>query len=227
MPTLIIPQYNHSALTLRCLNSLHQHEFANFQTLIIDDGSHPRELRQLQQRHYPRTEIIQQPHAGTTTAWNRAIRHASTPLLIFLNNDTITRGPWIDQLVAPLRNQQARMTGTHWREERHLTNNIREQLPTTRFLTGWCFAIELERLLQLGGFNPRLRLYFSDTDLQCRLLAHPRAYDNHPPQAADPRQIVPDLPLHHEAHQTTHASPKHRIDWHKDRNHFTRIWTHP
>lgn len=113
------------------------------------------------------------------------------------------------------------MTGVRLRTERSLPPHLLRHLPTTRFLEGWCFALRREDFLKLNGFDESMRLYWSDTDLQCRLLESNR---HTPPQ--DALAPIPDLPLQHLSHRTTHANPTHRRQWNQDRQAFIAARTH-
>ncbi len=59
------------------------------------------------------------------------------------------------------RGGEVQVTGVSWREERGVG----------RVLEGWCLAVRREVLEELGGFDERLRVYFSDTEFQQRVRA--------------------------------------------------------
>ncbi|MCA9054400.1 MAG: glycosyltransferase, partial [Planctomycetaceae bacterium] len=157
--------------------------------------------------------LICRPHGGVTAAWNHAVSQASARWLIFLNNDTVTVGPWIESLLTPLRTSAARMTGVAWRRESHLPTNICSSM-NDKFVVGWCFAVERQTLIEIGGFDPSLSVYFSDTDLQMRLQ-----------QTPDSLLCVEGLPLLHTGHQTAHRLSNCRQLWRLDHQRFVRKWS--
>src|SRR5690606_2251566 len=114
---------------------------------------------------------------------NTAVRQTTGDVLLFLNNDTRTQGPWLTALVSPLFGASSTahddppglpppptlMTGVRRRREPELPRSLPRDAGSL-LLEGWCFAVRRETFLELGGFDERLRLYYSDTDFQCRLL---------------------------------------------------------
>jgi GT2 family glycosyltransferase len=214
--TIIIPQFNRLDLTLRCVQSLRETNSSPPRILIVDDGSNDTDQSSLLPILAEFTDLALLPHRGVTAAWNAGLHEAQSRWVAFLNNDSVSLGPWCDRLIEPLRVGAAEMTGVAWRSERFLPPAVRDALGSPRFLTGWSFAIERSRLLDLGGFDESLTLYFSDTDLQLRLLADCK--HSHPLLA------VEGLPLLHHGHATTHRLPEIRRRWQQDRQRFHRLW---
>jgi GT2 family glycosyltransferase len=220
---LIIPQHTRADLTRACIDSIRRHETHPWPIIVIDDGSPDDSADQIAAQIAPREHggpnlsLIRQARRGLTVAWNRAAAAATTPFLIFLNNDVVAHGSFAESLVQPLAASAALMTGVRLRREAALPPRVLDQLPTRDFLEGWCLAIRTDVFRRLCGFDETLELYWSDTDCQCRLL---KAYPSHP----TPLIAIPRLPLHHFAHRTTRADSNSRTLWKKDRNTFLRKW---
>jgi GT2 family glycosyltransferase len=215
--TLIIPQFHRPDLTLACIRSFQSAHGAATPILVIDDGSDAPSLRTLQSARLPATQIVPQPHRGLTAAWNNGLARADTRWLVFLNNDVTTHGPWLPSLLEPIESGRALMTGVRLRTEQRLPPDLLNRLPARRVLAGWCFAISRDHLLHLGGFDESFRLYFSDTDLQLRLI------ESH--SADSPLLAVPGLTLTHAAHATTRSTNARRRLWRHDRDRFIAKWT--
>jgi GT2 family glycosyltransferase len=214
--TIIIPQFNRCDLTRRCVTSLMEMNPQPPPLLVADDGSAEAALDPDLTWLSSHARVLRLPHQGVTAAWNAAAQAAQTRWLIFLNNDALSLGPWIDRLLEPLRMGAAEMTGVEWRLDRDLPPSLRTLLPQGRLLAGWCFAIARHRWLDLGGFDPSLALYFSDTDLQLRLLADSAK--------ASPLLGVEGLPLIHAGHATTRRLPDRRRQWRRDRDQLLAKW---
>ncbi|MEZ5943688.1 MAG: glycosyltransferase [Planctomycetaceae bacterium] len=220
---IVVTQFGQHELTLNCLQSLQaHHDLEAVRILVVDDASPAAHSRRGLQRLDIPFEILALPkNCGITVAWNAAAqvlldRHTPASL-IFLNNDVVTEGNWIPQLVAPLGDENMRCTGVRWREER-VASTHELNLPTTRFLEGWCMAVDSDTFTLLGGFDQHMQLYFSDTDLQARLLQEFRSTEN------CPLAVVENLPVRHLEHQTTKTSLNRISLWQRDRQTFIHKW---
>lgn len=208
--TLIIPQYDQPELTVTAIRTLRTTDPIRWPILIVDNGSHPRSLRALQDYEDEAIEVLSLPQPGLTAAWNRAAARASGEFLIFLNNDTCSTGPWVEPLLQPIRSGCALVTGVEGRYERQLT-------PPVRLLTGWCLALRKATFMECGGFDESLQLYFSDTDLLLRI-------QNRYPEIRPAWQVVPQLPITHLKHRTTQEISNRSSRWSADRARFLQRW---
>ncbi len=217
--SIIIPQFECVHLTEQCLDSLFvHHDVSPLEILVVDDGSWQSVgLEQIPLRQG--VMLLQQRHRGISAAWNHGARCAHGDFLIFLNNDTFSTGPWIESLIAPLQSREALMTGCLWRDETSLDSSILEELPTRKFLEGYCWAVRRDEFFALGGIYEALQLYWSDTDFQLRL--------KRVAGAAEPRLKVDDLPLVHLGHQTTRQLSDRCRQWLRDRQRFLKRWHRP
>jgi GT2 family glycosyltransferase len=213
---VVIPQFNQLALTRRCLESLHMCGVKCLELLVADDGSDPTELRcelPWLERH---ARVLQFAHRGLTATWNAAAQQTEASWLVFLNNDCLAAGDWIDPLLEPLRTGSALLTAPGWRNERFLPSGLRAVVPRRGMVSGWCLAVSRNLFLSLGGFDESLELYFSDTDLQLRLLTEVE----HP----HPLLAVEGLPLSHAGHATAHRLCDQSLQWERDRQRFVAKW---
>lgn len=228
--TIVIPQYGRFELTRRCVASIRE----DVPIVVVDDGS-PEEPGDFL-KSPGSVLLVRQPHRGVTSAWNFGLRHVRTEFVVFLNNDVVADGPFVERLIGPLVENRALMTGVRMRTERLLPMTVLQRLPTIQFLEGWCFALRSDLLRALGGFDERMRLYWSDTDLQLRVVAHQRALrandgeywsdgvlewcvDRHALMAVD------ELPLRHDGHATARGLANLRALWRADREVFLRKWS--
>lgn len=206
--TIVIPQFNQVELTCRAIETLRRHDQTPWPLLIVDNGSSSHSLRKLHDLPFPGIRILSLPRAGLTAAWNASVQHIRSERIIFLNNDSVSSGPWVESLIVPLRNGASPVAAAELRIESHLQ-------PPVKLPAGWCFAVDRRMLLELGGFHDALALYFSDTDLFLRVQQV---------TAGPPWTIVPDLPLTHLAHQTARKLPARQQLWRVDRNRFLKRW---
>lgn len=213
--TVIIPQRNRGSLTEACIDSLRRWERENWPIVVVDDGSSDGSAEWIELAAVPNCRVLRQPSLGVTAAWNAGIQSVTTPSVVLLNNDVLVDGPVLDELLKPLRNRQALIAGVEWRREPLVPRQLESRFPDRRLLAGWCFAFETELWSQLGGFDETLRLYYSDTDFQCRA-----AQNLSMSTAGRVLSVVPLLPLRHLGHQTTRRVPGRTSQWQADRARF-------
>lgn len=216
--TIVIPQRNEGALTLACVRSLQRWTGEPPAIVVVDDGSTDESAQLIRDAHLPDLRVLEQPGRGVTAAWNTGVRATSTAYIVLLNNDVLASGPFLEGLLRPLRENRALMTGVTWRVEPCCPRRILQRLPDRQLLGGWCFACAKELWTRLGEFDESLRLYFSDTDFQCRAAE----LDGH---ECAPLWVVPSLPLKHLGHRTTRHDPQRAAQWHADRETFVWKWT--
>lgn len=214
--TIIIPQHGQAELTIAVVRGLRRFERVRFPIVVVDDGSRPEAVALIEQSCGD-VRLVRQPHLGVTAAWNRGLEQVATTFAVLLNNDVIVHGAWVDALVQPLREGSAALSGVELRRERAVSSTVLELLGRSEFLAGWCWAFRAADARGLGGFDESLRLYFSDTDLQARLLA--RTGRRSPPT------VVRGLPLRHAGHATTRLLPDRVAMWQGDRARFIEKWT--
>jgi glycosyltransferase involved in cell wall biosynthesis len=229
--TIVIPQYGRSELTCACVRSIRACERTAWPIVVVDDGSGAADVARVRDAGFDGTVVVTQTHRGVTSAWNRGLAACESRFVVFVNNDVTWTGPAVERLIGPLREERALATGVRWRRERSLPSSILRWLPSGDFLEGWCFAAVRAALDKIGGFDESLAVYFSDTDLQARLMSLWResrpAVDRRAAHGADVRrglEVVEELPLHHAGHRTARALPDRRAVWMRDRKTFIEKW---
>lgn len=103
MVSIVIPNKDQVALLSRCIESLAKSSYANYEVVIVENGS------QLPETHAYYRELAKQPHIRIVE-WTRPFNYASVnnfaaaqatgELLLFLNNDTEAINPdWLEAMV--------------------------------------------------------------------------------------------------------------------------------
>ena len=101
--SIIIPMYNVEKYLRRCLDSVLNQTFLDFEAICVDDGSsdHTREkLMQWQQKDAFRLKIISQENAGVSAARNRGIDEAHGKYLMFLDSDDVYHPEMIETMLS-------------------------------------------------------------------------------------------------------------------------------
>ena len=97
--TIIIPNYNGKHFMKPCLESLEKQQCKDFQILVVDNASSDGSLEYMEET-YPSVEVIAlDQNYGFSKAVNVGIRHASTPYVILLNNDTVVEPHYVGELI--------------------------------------------------------------------------------------------------------------------------------
>jgi GT2 family glycosyltransferase len=209
--TIVIPQHERSELTLATVSALRRYESRDWPILVVDDGSSADAAAKLEQLP-DGVAVLRQPHRGVTAAWNLGLQHVTTPIVMLLNNDVLIDGAWVERLSEPVRDGRVAVSGVERRRERAVPADLLQQIGRSEFIAGWCWSFRTADARAMGGFDPTLWLYFSDTDLQARLLRN-----------AD-IAIVDGLPLRHLGHRSTRSLAGRGAQWRADRARFIAKW---
>ncbi|MEI3420776.1 MAG: glycosyltransferase family A protein [Butyricimonas faecihominis] len=87
--SVIIPAYNVEAFLARCLDSVLEQSFSNFEVIVVDDGSRDRtaEIIRGYQQKDSRVVGIFKENGGVTSARNAGVAKAKGDYLFFLDGD--------------------------------------------------------------------------------------------------------------------------------------------
>lgn len=192
--SVIIPAYNHLALTLACLQSLSENpQLTPFEVIVVDDKSSDETAAVLSgcaALHY----LSNNANSGFIRTCNKGAAHAKGKYLFFLNNDTEVQQHWLDPLVAVL-DQQAdagiagsklvypsghlQEAGTSLRADGSVDmiglngNPYEEKYCRVREVdhcSGAAILIRADLFRQVGGFDECYApAYFEDCDLSLKI----------------------------------------------------------
>jgi len=98
--TIIIPVYNQIVLTRACLESLKANTPAGlYEVIIIDNASEGDTKDHLNSSPVSARIISNKTNLGFVDACNQGAAAATTPYLVFLNNDTLPQSGWLENLI--------------------------------------------------------------------------------------------------------------------------------
>ena len=102
MIDIILFTWNHSDLTLRCLDKIAVHTQTPYHIIWVDDGSEPEHRMAVKERLDSlaiRHSIIYLPkNKGPTVAINEGLKASRTDFLVILNNDIMVTEGWLGKL---------------------------------------------------------------------------------------------------------------------------------
>ena len=178
--TIVILAWNAWESTEACLDSLWPTLGVRDQVVVVDNGSTDATARRLP--HYPWVEVVTNAeNHGFAGGCNDGAAVARHDILVFLNNDTVLSGRWLDPLVVPF-DEDAGVGATGPRSNfvsgpqvaegaSYLRGDIagmrrfarawaqahRGQTTVTERLVGFCLAVRRATFEQLGGSTPLRR----------------------------------------------------------------------
>jgi glycosyltransferase involved in cell wall biosynthesis len=85
--SIIIPSYNHEKYIKRCIDSVLNQSYKNFELIIIDDGSKDSSHQIISSYTDPRIIFVKQENQGAHHAINRGLSMAKGDYLSILNSD--------------------------------------------------------------------------------------------------------------------------------------------
>lgn len=87
--TFIVPVYNVEKYLQRCLDSLIEQEYTNFEIICINDGSTDSSLKILRnyEAHHDKIKVISQKNAGLGSARNTGLKYVSGDYVWFIDSD--------------------------------------------------------------------------------------------------------------------------------------------
>jgi glycosyltransferase involved in cell wall biosynthesis len=197
--TVAIPAYNSAATLTAAAESVLSQSRADFELIIVDDGSTDETLAVARSfERDPRVTIVHQVNQGLPGARNTAIARGTAPFVSFLDADDLWMPEYLDDMKASLdANPDAGFAFTDAWVLDEGTRRIRRDTATTarlkppdplptdprellRVLVRQNFIIfpgatvRRSVLEEVGAFNPRLRAA-EDYELWLRIVAHGHA----------------------------------------------------
>jgi len=190
--SVIIPMYNESRYVERCLDSLLQQTFFDFELIIIDDGSTDNSISIVESYYsrFKKLTILKQNHWWPGKARNWWAEISIGKILVFVDADMVFDKNYLKELIAPI--QQWKEIGTaHWQEYVANKNNpIARAFSLVRLSYNskkprwWVFrAICKDDFLKAGWFD--ISKWYTDDDLSKKIgsslsIEKAIAYHNNP-----------------------------------------------
>ncbi len=85
--SVIIPTFNRASMVRRAVDSVLKQTFADFELIVVDDGSRDGSLEQLTNLPDPRLRCVRQEHQGVSAARNHGVHLAQADWIAFLDSD--------------------------------------------------------------------------------------------------------------------------------------------
>ena len=194
--SIVVPVFNQSAHTVRCLRSIAAHSpAAPVEVIVVDDGSSDDTLALLRQVDGLRLHA-RPANGGFIAACNDGLALARGEYVVFLNNDTVPQPGWLDALLDTFASEPGtgiagsrllypdgrlqEAGGAIYRDgSADKLGRLREPAhPAFSFLrrvdycSGAAIAVPRALMLELGGFDGHYApAFYEDTDLAMKVRA--------------------------------------------------------
>ncbi|KKT65971.1 MAG: hypothetical protein UW60_C0031G0002 [Candidatus Woesebacteria bacterium GW2011_GWA2_44_33] len=97
--SIVIPTYNEERVIGKCLESLKNQIYADFEIIVVDDGSSDKTLRIISGQ---KVKALRQKHKGPGAARNLGAKHANGEILVFVDADMTFDKNFLKNLVKPI-----------------------------------------------------------------------------------------------------------------------------
>ncbi len=131
--SIIIPVYNAEKYLEKCLDSVFNQTFEDFEVICVNDGSTDNSLEILNyyKRNYPNLTIINQTNQGLSITRNEALKYFTGEYVFFLDADDTIHPQCIDILYHFATHNNAELVCSHLSLDQ-TTNSCNINIPTTK-----------------------------------------------------------------------------------------------
>lgn len=189
--SLVIVSRHRTETLLRCLTAVRQLDYTGFELIVVADPAAAAAVRALD---WP-LKLVVFDAPNISAARNAGIAQAAGEVVAFLDDDAVPEPTWLRRLTAPFADAGVSAAGG-WVRSRNgiswqwqagavdrLTRPAPMQVPADRTslhraapgvaleIKGTNCAYRRDLLCRLGGFDPGLRYYLDETELNLRLAA--------------------------------------------------------
>lgn len=182
MFSVVIPYYKKRRYIERCLDSVYNQSFKDFEIILVDDGSND-DIAELIEQKYPQVKLIQQSNQGVSAARNKGIANAIHEYIAFLDADDCWGSSYLDYAAKVIdENIDVKIIGYHYTRDLstvecdshsidyfRFENYFKEAIRNTYF-TSSSTIINRKFFQQNPGFNSNLKRG-EDIDVWIRAVA--------------------------------------------------------
>jgi cellulose synthase/poly-beta-1,6-N-acetylglucosamine synthase-like glycosyltransferase/peptidoglycan/xylan/chitin deacetylase (PgdA/CDA1 family) len=100
--SIVVPAFNEAAGIERAVRSLASSSYAEFELIVVDDGSTDGTAELVERLELPGVEVLRQANGGKPAALNRGLAAASHEVVVMVDADTVFEPETLERLVQPL-----------------------------------------------------------------------------------------------------------------------------
>ncbi|MBU0958232.1 MAG: glycosyltransferase [Nanoarchaeota archaeon] len=181
--SIIIPARNSEKTLKKCLESISNLNYKNFEALIVNNNSTDRTKKIILEfaKKDPRIKYLFEKEIGTGAARYCGEKEAKGDIIMMTDSDCIVPENWIQEMTQPIKENKTRVVQglkkpfikNYWTEqiqkEKEQTNKLSIKKNKVGLVDTANFAIKKDFLQNAGHSNPDIK-YSNDTELMLRLL---------------------------------------------------------
>lgn len=188
--SIVIPLYNKQTAISKTLQSVLSQTYANYEVIVVDDGSTDESAKQVKEIKDSRINLIQKANGGVCSARNRGIQEAKYEYIALLDGDDQWHEDYLAEQVRLIKDfPEAKMWGINFAEMDH--GELLRTLPTglpegyrgyiddyfqikgriSDLFHSSAVIIKKEVFEQVGYFDERIK-YAEDIDMWYRIIAN-------------------------------------------------------
>ncbi|MFH1523002.1 MAG: glycosyltransferase family A protein [Patescibacteria group bacterium] len=176
--SIVVPTYNRVDYLKRCVNSLLNLDFSNFEIIIVNDNSTDSTRDYLKNLNRNKVQIVNHSNnLGPSESRNSGIKQASFDYIVFIDDDCLAGQDWLKNFEISFNNSSADFIigQTYYVKENYkgyfperLTRNINAKWPM-----GCNIAFKKGVFKKIGSFNKEYDKYHNeDSEIAIRSLAN-------------------------------------------------------
>jgi len=156
--SVIIPTYNEEDNVYKCIETMLNQTYSNFELIIVDDGSADKTVEIV--KSFKKVKLFKQNHEGPGIARNLGTKHSQGEILIFVDADMEFPKDYIQNSIKPIL--EGKSWGTiHYMEKIANKNNFWARcwgpvVPLDKDGKGLIYrTITKKKFLEYGMFDPK------------------------------------------------------------------------
>jgi N-acetylglucosaminyl-diphospho-decaprenol L-rhamnosyltransferase len=162
--SLVVISYNADRVLPAFLSSLAHLDYPSWECIVVDNASTDASLQRLEQSTAA-TVIPLRENIGFGRACNLAAQQADGGVLVFLNPDMVMPPFWLRRTVLTLLGDERIAAVAPMTVQPGEQPTTVDEIEDVTAIPGCATVIRATDFHSLGGFDPRIFLYWEDTDL--------------------------------------------------------------
>jgi glycosyltransferase involved in cell wall biosynthesis len=134
MFSVIIPYYNKEKYIERCIASVSNQTFQDFEIILVDDGSNDNGCEIIKAQYANKITLISQTNQGVSAARNAGIKVAKYPFVAFLDADDCWHKQFLEKVKTVIDTEEdVKIIGTHYSRSKDFLSKKQESINYLQF----------------------------------------------------------------------------------------------